>query len=834
MVCRDGCRLGGFAGVGALAVDPSKLGEARDARDPRVKRGVDTMLGKRRLNWIHGVAMVGGVLVAARPAIASDLDPKTGSLVSTDPGSILIGFEDAAQLSKYGVALTKNKPGYPPTLTFVDAGGTPMTAAELTAHAASDPAVEGSRALLLGKGAADAASGVIVPFAKLASAMTKPQVRVTVWVRSYGAMPLLTATYSTSALPAAGSFTAVNAIRTGRETSDGWAELTTGPIDTSIWGVPLVQISVGLSSRSTNASLVIDALEITPVDGTPVPAAACTIATQDTACGPDGECQFGHCLPAYASWGPVPSQRHREDFVDRWITLAKNVQAARNASSNADAMIAARPALTAPTVGGRAFYAGMSGLVNGLRNHHTSFGGPINFGTLQPLASGVSSSTLGACLGFGELNLLEDPGATAKKLGFIVYQAAKSSLLGQSLKPGDAVTKIDGIDPLAWVRSVWLTYAPGVPADPGADLAWSATSVAWMISHRASTVEITQCASPTDCTGANRNVLEIDVAAPAWKNLQGRGLIGNENDPNLLDCVERFQDTVTPSASASSSYNDTISSGTVFGDTLGMQFDGTMADFATWQGQVTAAFDTKPTKVLFDVRQGNGGYAEDSEIIAEEIRSATQPIGDVGFYVASWDGKSTVADLLSTIGSASPSCELVSSRSGAPCDGVVEDYFLGDYYAQVNPIEAVPAFTANGLGARVAWLQAADVSANDYLAAFIEGRTNQRVFAPGPTSGSYGTISSTSALLLAWRGGSIQMSDSLWGTSLTDMANKTFRSGVGVAPDEIVAETMSDAMTGVDTMIAAARAWLESGTTTATLSLNVPKSRVVTPGSFRR
>jgi hypothetical protein len=35
---------------------------------------------------------------------------------------------------------------------------------------------------------------------------------------------------------------------------------------------------------------------------------------------------------------------------------------------------------------------------------------------------------------------------------------------------------------------------------------------------------------------------------------------------------------------------------------------------------------------------------------------------------------------------------------------------------------------------------------------------------------------------------------------------------VGVAPDEIVAEKMSDAMMGVDTMLAAAQAWLEAGT----------------------
>ena len=120
-------------------------------------------------------------------------------------------------------------------------------------------------------------------------------------------------------------------------------------------------------------------------------------------------------------------------------------------------------------------------------------------------------------------------------------------------------------------------------------------------------------------------------------------------------------------------------------------------------------------------------------------------------------------------------------------------------------------FTAGALTARVAWLQAADVSANDYLAALIQGRTNQRIFAPGPTSGSYGTISSTAALLLGWRGGSLQMTDSVWGTSASALPMQPFRSGVGVPPDAIIAETMTDAIKGVDTMLAASQAWLESG-----------------------
>jgi hypothetical protein len=563
------------------------------------------------------LGLCAAALVSARVAVASDLDPHTGALRSTAPSAIMIGFENPTQIATLGVALTKIQrggSGFGSTLVFVDGSGSAMTADDLAAHEAPDPAVEGSHALLLGTGPADGASGILVPWSKLSPLVSTQKIQVTVWVRSNGATPLLVATYGRGTLPVAGTFTSVTAIPTGRETSDRWAELSTGPIDTAIWGVPLAQITVGLSSsdsrRSSSATLVVDALEIVPIAGTPLPPNPCTMATQDAACGPDGECQFGHCLPAYASWGPTPPAEHRADFVERWISLAKQVHGARNATANAGAMVAARPSLTAAQVGGRQFYAGMIGLVNGLRNHHTNFGSPANGGLLQPIMAGVSSSTLGACAGFGELDLLEDPEHRTQMLGFLIYEVAPTSVVGATLKVGDAITAIDGIDPLTWVRSVYLTYATGVPSDPGADLAWAAASVAWMISHRASTLEVTRCASATECTGSNRSVLQIDVAGPAWRNLQGTGLLGNEQDPNLLGCTERFRNALT-NLPTSTSGSDTVTTQTIWGDVLGVQFDGTLADFAAWEGSFLAAFSANPspTKILFDVRQGNGGYA---------------------------------------------------------------------------------------------------------------------------------------------------------------------------------------------------------------------------------
>jgi hypothetical protein len=757
-------------------------------------------------------------LLGARVGLASELDPTTGKLKSTDSKAVMIGFEDAAQLASLGVALTKFQAsggGFSSTLIFVDTNGTAMTADELQAHLAPDAAVEGKQALLLGSSTTDTAAGILIPWTSLSSVVTSTRIQITAWVRSSGATPQLVVTWLKDAkLPAAGTFVTLTAIRTGRETSDGWAEISTGPIDTTIWGVPIAEIRLNHGSSDVRngrqASLVVDALEIAPAGGTAVPPSACSIATQDKDCGDDGECQFGHCVPAYTSWGPVPSLEHRIEFVDRWISVAEHIQGARNSAKKADALQAAKPVLTAATIGGHEFFSRMMGLVNNLRNHHTSFGEPSNAGLLQPLAAGGSSSTLGACLGVGELDLLETPGQ--QQLGFIVYKVSTKSLVGATLKVGDAITKIDGIDPLTWVRSVFLTWSPGVPADPGADLGWSATGVAWMISHRANNVEVTRCLSATDCTGANKQVTTIDVAGPAWKSLNGTGLLGNENDPSIIMCDIRFQEVVTQSSGS----QDAVSYQTIWNDTLGVAFDGTLADFAAWQSKVLAAFPTAtpPTKVLFDVRQGNGGYAENSEMIAEQIRAKTDPIGVVGFQAACWDRSDNVSTLMSTIMAASPSCETLPGLSfteSAPCAFVVEDYILGDYYAQVSKLEStVKAFTPAGLNAKVAWLHTANVSANDYMAALVQGRTNQRIFGPGPTSGAYGFILTLPAMLLGWRGGSIQMSDSIWGTSHADIATQQFRSGTGVPPDQVTAQKMSDAINNVDTMLAAAKAWLEA------------------------
>ena len=93
----------------------------------------------------------------------------------------------------------------------------------------------------------------------------------------------------------------------------------------------------------------------------------------------------------------------------------------------------------------------------------------------------------------------------------------------------------------------------------------------------------------------------------------------------------------------------------------------------------------------------------------------------------------------------------------------------------------------------------------------VKGRPNLRIYAPGPTSGAFGSIAGIPPMVVGWYGGSLQMQDSRWGEDADALAKAPWESGTGVQPDVVMAQTMSDAMRDRDTMIEAAHAWLRGG-----------------------
>jgi hypothetical protein len=378
------------------------------------------------------------------------------------------------------------------------------------------------------------------------------------------------------------------------------------------------------------------------------------------------------------------------------------------------------------------------------------------------------------------------PAGSAVDLGYVVYRAAPSAFTGAPLRKGDALTAIDGRKPLDWVRDVWIAHASGAPSDPSADLGWSSTELAGLIAKRASTIEITRCDSDVRCDGGHRQVLSIDVAGPAYASLLSTGGV---NVQGGVGCSIRFQNAIEKFAPSQRGDN-TVSGQVVRGDVLAITFDGTLdANNGQWTPSMQALFaGAPPTKVLFDTRQGYGGYTSNSAVLTELIRPSSNRIGYVDLAVADWQGGFDFAKLAPTY---------------AACAGQFTSYlcFLTDSW-----FNAEPAPIAGN--ARVAFLNTANVSANDYLARMVQGRPNQRVFSPGNTSGAFGTISSMPSMLVGWYGGSIQMEDSRWGATLDEIAGQPWQSGTGIAPDVVIAERMSDAIDDRDTMLEAAHAWL--------------------------
>ena len=337
---------------------------------------------------------------------------------------------------------------------------------------------------------------------------------------------------------------------------------------------------------------------------------------------------------------------------------------------------------------------------------------------------------------------------------------------------------------------MWAAYAGSVSNDPASDLGWSATGMSSLIARRARSIEITRCDSDIRCDGAHRRVLTIDVASMAYARVLANGNV----DPliNYFGCDIRFQHALDKFAPDVNGENK-VSGQIVRGDVLAVEFDGTYGG-SKWSPSMEALFpkDAVPTKVLFDTRQGNGGYAFNSETVVSLIRSSIEPVGNLLLPRGAWD----TPDLTALI---------KASRICYDAPG-------GSYACLFSDVYFNEGSKAVASGARVVFLNTANVSANDFLARLVKGRSNQKIMAPNPTSGAYGSIAGTPPMAIGWGGGSMQMQDTLFAPSFAALSSTTkFESGSGVQPDMVVAETMSDAIRDRDTMVEAAHAWLAGG-----------------------
>jgi hypothetical protein len=721
------------------------------------------------------------LLFTTASARASDLG-SDGRLHFAGDAILTVDFEDPSALAaraRWVVA-----PRGASTWTYQ-----PTTAAGLTPHlVTSNDALEG-RSVLRWTGADGLGLAIVDPavFASIAS----QRVTVSFWGRAEGMEPFLAVTYGNEidiATTKPWAWARIPAIRTGRETSDGWVEYSTGPIDGSVLDRPVhdLVISARVPTVADTAlrlnvpalhpfdAISIDAVEIRSTAGQPA-TGACTAANIDMDCGPASESFFGRCVDSAVTWHPLPGPAMQQEIVARVVNWATTFLGDRSASTRADANWAtATLALASATATPKTFWGGLSRQVVALRDTHTRLGSPYG-GISTPFAVRPSSNS-------GPLNVCFGPTVNDLEGGQLAYVLwSKGPAAPSTLQIGDVLHAIDGMEPKAWVDAVYPRYASSLPIVPAADWAPSARVLASLIAKHASTLTVSRCDPSATCVVQP----PIDVAGASLAAISG----GQYPTP-ALNCTPRFTNVVT-GALADPSGGDLFLSAALDTGTLGIEFDGFRpTDSVSWKASVDGAFTLPHGNVIVDAREGFGGFNALGNYLFQQFRGTDSP------SVLVLAARGTFGD------PDDPSLFSFDWTSCLPSPGF--QCATADIYVY-QTVNAAPV----AAGSKVAWLNTDDFSNNDMVPRLLKGRANFRIFAPFPTYGALGSDVEIPPLMPNWTSGTIAASDGRYGATIaTAEASPAWESGTGVDPDVVVTQTLSDVLASKDTIVAAARSWL--------------------------
>lgn len=701
-------------------------------------------------------ALLAGLLLSA-PARA-DFDLERG-VVRIDGAAVGFGFEGAdaspARAARLGEGALPSIGGTIPGDWRVE-GGLEGT------HAVRVPA---GRALVLGD---------LGSFAALHGS----RVELRFWARADGARPSGRLVYTAEDIRAEDLLfpnASLEAIETGRATDDGWVEYATGPVDAAV-GARTKLAAIVLEAEASpveTSGFLVDGVELLARGALPGRAKSCTLATEDAACGADGACVEGFCVDSAIVWGALPSKEQRVEIARRQEQhLARFTSdrygAARTATFFSPTARAAAESATTP----RAFWQPFQRAAALARGAHTRAAGPARYHRLSWHALTYTRSSwneLLACFGVVE------PDLTGGGRGFAVFQAAPAS----PLRTGDVVVKIDGEEPRDWLaRAVPITP---LSSDPDVDDALQGASLQELVSALARTLEVTRCAGPSSCAGADAQRITVDVAALR----KAVTTLPSETQPR---CSVRFQLPVDVPAGADvnayeAAFESVDAEGFVNVLTNGEPPGTALADV------VHRAFDRSASRMLVDKRRGDGGGGQSLLVWAERVRQ------DESFRLLSaarWgydaiDPPAPVFAELAGCDSRRPSTTACWAMSAS-------------WYGVPAPVKPRPA--------KIAWLNLVDGSASDLAAAYAKGAPGVRIFAPGRTMGLFGGLHHLPRFASGLSDVYVQRSDTRFGSTWDAVTAAPWHSGRGIEPDEIVTQTVSDLLAGRDTMLERARAWL--------------------------
>ncbi len=655
-------------------------------------------------------------------------------------------------------------------------------------------ALEGKGAFFVG----GAVYRVGMSLGSLSSKLTGRRVNVRLWQRpgAPGNPQLGTqAEVYISWLSAGEEIATVRFTPTGRGTDDGFRELETGPIDFALAHVLAPTIFIrDLAVRNTtldpgavfptsgvdardDTRVAIDAFEIQDLGAAAVPDAACTLTNEDAVCGASGVCFAGKCADAASVLGTVPQDAEvRKAYVDRVRFVTRTFSGGRYALSHM-ADVDAQMATATSFADAKSFWKALRS-IEALRDAHSS---PVSgFPTTAP--------DLGICLGAGAADLL--PGADATAAVPIVYQSDAKKAGGALVQPGDVLTRVNGVPVAAFMDGAKrLFFQPG---DPRSAAVYQSLLLPGIAAHTGAMLEFARCDrashSTTPCTANEVVIIKVDAAALAGAKIWNGNL--TTADITRTPCDSRFTRPIQGAQTYEYAFAGSVD---LAADTRLLMINGVPAEVyeggPEWKAAVQNAVSVPRAKFLLDEREGNGGWSDPAFPL---------------LFGSFFDGPVPVrAELIPNLESAQLESSLGPMRTCWSASSKECAQYLQFVYDGTG-------FSKNNAASKLALLGGLDVSGNDYLTRMIKTRNGPtRLFSPVPTMGGYGSVMMFPTYMVAASGGSLQIQDSIF-TSADKDPNRVFESAVGVSPDEVVLEKQSDAINGQDTLMNAARAWLEA------------------------
>lgn len=575
--------------------------------------------------------------------------------------------------------------------------------------------------------------------------------RARLWVRGGTLNAVLVARYETNA---SGRVLA-DLSETGRCTSDGWVEMQSNPV--SVDGADVTEAYLSLRGKAQ-----LDAVEIVP-DGVYQPEVPC-FGAFDPACGSEAVCIDEVCRPGdpLVPLLPPPAERDRvvdllrtrvQYFFGGYVTRRDHLPAAL------DEIEKMRSATTAWS-----FWHAFATAVRKLGDWHTSASGLI--GSVR------SSRRLNVCFIEGDADLSHaqwppDP----RYLDVLVSHTGGDRTAG--LRAGDRLVAVDGIHPIAWVRSLIDVSWDWWRADDDTVNAELVEDLRDRIPKYARTMTVIRCDPSTDTCSETPEVVDV---RDLHVNASGDGdMVRCDNRPAYH--LENGPDPATH-AIGYDVYTGLLVDSEPGEALYGMTWNYLLGMIHTSLFKANnEEFKQKARGVILDHRAGSGGTIDAPEAITELVRERM----DISIFIfdrpsADYEGPATEQEGL----------EIFNRYK-----------IYGDYPDLTYTVgSSEPA-----LDLPVALLLHRDGSASDYLPFGMKGAPNVRLFGPQPTAGAF-----SSYFQFSMPGSfSLQMAS---GDTISYEGKSLI--GRGVEPDEIVLPLQSDLIHGRDTIYLRALAWVRS------------------------